>query len=170
MARIKWEYQQADNSWTGRLGDRIAFRAVPDDVEAWELRFVWTGGIFGPIPTVGKTREIAELKLVLFAEQTGLTLPEDVEEETTLAEELIGRLQSEVRWFKDGENDEQRATYVAVQALMVFEEFLKAQVKSLEGMSKDPEYYGAFNILDTMIDVVQQAQEDLGVEVEREAN
>jgi hypothetical protein len=168
MGRIIWEYQSAALGWLGKVGTRSAFLATPNSSD-WSLKFIWTGAMH-TCGNVTKSRAIAEKVLAEFAEQTGLALPEEHEEENTLAQELVERLRSEVRWFKDGETDEQRAGYVATQALMVFGEFLKAQLKSLEQMGKDPEYYRALNLLDTMIDIVQQAQEDLGVEVEREVN
>jgi hypothetical protein len=145
----------------------VAFLATPYSDSEWSLKFIWTGAQHR-CATVTESRGIAEKMLTDFAEQTGLVLPEEREEENTLAQELIERLRGEMRWFKDGETDEQRAGYVATQALMVFDEFLKAQLKSLGQMGKDSEYYGSFNLLGTMIDIVRQAQEDLGVEVERE--
>lgn len=167
MARITWQYQTAALGWKGNIGTRVAFLATPYGDSEWSLKFAWTGAQ-KRCGSVTISRDAAEEMLAEFADQTGLALPDEPEEENTLAQELIERLKGEVRWFKDGETDDQRAQYVATQSLAVFVEFLQAQSKDLEEMGRDPEYVGASNLLDTMIDIVQQAQEDLGVEVERE--
>jgi hypothetical protein len=171
MARITWEFQQDVGHWLGKVGARVAFVVKPSpDNQAWDLLFNWTGVTYEGFPNIASTRDPAERKLIIFAEQTGITLPENVEEENTLAQELIERLQSEVRWFKDGETDEQRAGYVATQALYVFDELIEAQRAAVDqnNTALGSKAFAELDALSKLLSLVRDAQKELGVEVERE--
>lgn len=169
MARITWQYQNALLGWKGNVGTRVAFLATPYSDSEWSLKFIWTGAQHR-CATVTESRGIAEKMLADFAEQTGLVLPEEREEENTLAQELIERLRSEVRWFKDGETDEQRAGYVATQALMVFDELIEAQRNAVDDSDTTlgTKVYTELDTLNRLRGLIQAAQSELGVEVERE--
>lgn len=170
MSRIKWEFEPISGHWLGKVGARIAFTVKPGaDNQSWDIVFEWIGVTYDGFPNLASTRDPAERKLIIFAEQTGLTLPDDVEDEENLAEELVRRLQSEMHWFKDSDPNQKKAEYVATQALSVFEDLVKAQIKIVErNVGVDPEYSGAFSELESLLSLIWDAQEDLGVEVERE--
>lgn len=170
MAHITWELQQGIDrvGWIGKVGERTAFVAEPDGVEAWELRFTWTGSVFGPLPTVAKTREIAEQKLALFAESTGMALPPEVEEEPTLAQDLVKGFKGEMQWFKAEDSEERRAEYLGTQALMKIEKWLRKHRAAVDDEIKDPEYHGAIGVLRDLVEEVWEAQEELGLEVDRD--
>jgi DNA-binding ferritin-like protein (Dps family) len=169
MARITWEFQQVTGQWFGKVGARVAFVAKPSPSNKdWTLIFNWINVTYEGFPTVGSTRDPAERKLVIFAEQTGLILPENVEEDGTLAEELMHRIQGEMRWFKDGDTDRERAHCVAVQVLDFFADWVKEHRKLVDSVGDDIEYRAAQSKLAEMEELLLSAQEDLGVEVERE--
>jgi hypothetical protein len=168
-SHITWELAKGGD-WIGYVGKSGCFLLSPR-AAGYELLFTWTDTTSIGIETLTDARVVADHKLAAFAELTGLKLPEPEEEpERSFAQELLHRFMGELKWFKDGESDEQRAQCLATQALDFFAEFLDEQLKGLEEMGKDPEYYGAFNLLDQLIDIVKDAQEELGVEVEREGN
>jgi hypothetical protein len=169
MARITWEFQQVTGQWFGKVGARVAFVAKPSPSNKdWILIFNWINVTYEGFPTVGSTRDPAERKLVIFAEQTGLILPENVEEDGTLAEELMHRIQGEMRWFKDSDTDTEKAGYVATQVLSFIEDLIQKHRKGLSAEAEAAEYHGALGALGDLIEEVWQAQEELGVEVERE--
>jgi hypothetical protein len=169
MARIKWEFQQDSGHWLGKLGARIAFVVKPGaDNQSWDILFNWTDVTYDGFPNIASTRDPCERKLVLFAEQTGITLPEDIEEDETLAEELMHRIQGEVRWFKDGDTAKERAHCVAVQVLDFFADWVKEHRKLVDSVGDDIEYRAAQSKLAEMEELLLSAQEDLGVEVERD--
>lgn len=170
MGRITWQLQQDTSHWLGNVGARVAFVVKPSpDNKAWDILFNWTGVTFEGFPNIASTRDACERKLVLFAEQTGLTLPDGVEEENTLAQELIERLRGEMRWFKAEDTPEKRAEYLAVQAISTFLELVvKPRKYVVDGLSNDIGYTAAITELNDMHEQLQNALVDLGVEQDDE--
>jgi hypothetical protein len=171
MARVAWEFEQGTGRWLGKLGNRQAFVVKPSpDNQAWDILFNWTGVTFEGFPNIASTREPCERKLVLFAEQTGMTLPEDVEAEgePTLAQDLVEGFKGEMQWFKDADTPERRAEYFATQALQRIERWIRGHRLGVDDEIKDPEYHGAIGVLRDLVEEVWEAQEELGLEVERD--
>lgn len=168
MGRIAWARTVSNGSWIGKVGSRVAFTATPDNPD-WTLRSAWTGST-ADCGNVQEAREIAEKMLTDFAEQTGITLPESTESEPTLAQDLVERLKGELRWFKDADTDQRRAEYVAVQALSVFVEWLESHKKEVDHADGDAEKYAAASLIFEMHGELLDAQEELGIEVEREGS
>lgn len=170
MARITWELDQANGRWLGKVGARIAFTVKPgSDNQSWDIVFNWTGVTFDGFPNVTSTRDACERKLVLFAEQTGITLPDDVvaEEDPSLAQRLTRSLGAEMQWFKPEDGSERRAEYLSTQALIQIEKLIRKHRDAVDDEIKDPEYHGAIGVLRDLVEQVWEAQEELGLEVER---
>lgn len=169
MARIAWEYDQNRGHWLGKVGARIAFTVRPESGnKSWDIVFNWTGVTYDSFPNVASTRDAAERKLIIFAEQTGLTLPEDVEEAPSLAQRLTRTLGAEMQWFKPQDSPERRTEYLATQALIQIEQLIRKHRDAVDDEIKDPEYHGATGVLRDLIEEVWQAQVDLGLEVNGE--
>lgn len=161
MARITWELQQgADRvGWIGKVGERTAFIAEPDGVEAWELRFTWTGGTFGPLATITTARELAEMKLVLFAEQTGITLPEDSQDdELTLRQLLHERVFAAL--YQKNRSREELAKDLTTEALDVFRDKVRDFIEQHEDRFDDIEYRGAADLLDKLLNELSTALDE----------
>lgn len=171
MARITWELDQDNGRWLGKVGARIAFTVKPGlDNQSWDIVFNWTGVTFDGFPNLTSTRDAAERKLVLFAEQTGITLPDDAvaeEERPSLAQSLVQGFRGEMSYFKDGDSPERRAEYLGTQALIQVEELIRKHRDAVDDEIKDPEYHGAIGVLRDLVEEVWEAQEELGLEVER---
>lgn len=170
MARIAWALDQANGRWLGKVGARIAFTVKPgSDNQSWDIVFNWTGVTFDGFPNVTSTRDACERKLVLFAEQTGITLPEDIAEveNPSLAQSLVKGFLGEMSYFKDGDSPERRAEYLGTQALIHVEELIRKHRIAVDDEIKDPEYHGAIGVLRDLVEQVWEAQEELGLEVER---
>lgn len=171
MGLIAWEFEQSTGRWLGKLSARQAFVVKPSpDNQAWDILFNWTGVTFEGFPNIASTRDVCERKLVLFAEQTGMTLPEDVEaeDESTLAQGLVEGFKGEMRWFKDADTPERRAEYLGVKALQEIELWIRGHRLAVDDEIKDPEYHGAIGVLRDLAEEVWEAQEELGLEVERD--
>lgn len=169
MARITWEYERASGGWNGKVGERVTFWLRPDG-ECWKLVFTWTNGVFDDFPNITVAFEAAERKLVLFAEQTGITLPDDdvaEEERLSLAQSLVKGLLGEMQCFRDEDSPERRAEYLGTQALIHVEELIRKHRAAVDSEIKDPEYFGAVRALGDLVEEVWEAQEELGLEVDR---
>lgn len=168
MTRIAWQYENASGGWNGKVGERVTFWLRPDG-DTWKLVFTWTNGVFDGFPNISAARDVAERKLVLFAEQTGITLPDVVVEEEgpSLAQSLVKGFLGEMHWFKDGDSPERRAEYLGTQALVQVEELIRKHRVAVDDEVKDPEYHGAIGVLRDLVEEVWEAQEELGLEVER---
>lgn len=171
MARITWELDQTNGRWLGKVGARVAFTVKPGaDNQSWDIVFNWVDVTYDGFPNLTSTREAAERKLIIFAEQTGITLPEEVEveEEPTLAQRLTRTLGAEMQWFKAEDSPERRTEYLATQALIQIEKLVRKHRDAVDDEIKDPEYHGAVGVLRDLIEEVWEAQEELGLEVDRE--
>lgn len=168
MTRIAWGYENASGGWNGKVGERVTFWLRPDG-DTWKLVFTWTNGVFDGFPNISAARDAAERKLILFAEQTGITLPDDVVEGKvpSLAQSLVKGFLGEMSYFKDGDSPERRAECLGTQALIRVEELIRKHRDAVDDEIKDPEYHGAIGVLRDLVEEVWEAQEDLGLEVER---